>query len=1032
MALSPADFYAYSRATGAPVPEDPEERARIAPAVLEYRRNQLKNTEEQPRPTIDPLSLGVGLGLVAAGGIGGIGGALGIRRLLKGPARSATAPIRPVNLDEIVERRPVAERIRKEYTPKETAPSVVEPSRVVKQQQTQIPDPWSGQEKVPPKSFARQFLEDEGSLAPAEDLTSIQENQHDFVVQQQVEAVDSGLDQAVDKTVVIPKQRDVTSFQVFSQRADQITSEVAAQRAAADALAAQKSKAPKNARMLQSLGPKYGLTQDEIFHRISASASDYRPGSMEPMSQLDYAALLDPTVPTENVKDLLGTTLAVRGGRVGRNLDYEVMSEGAGMTERNPKTDVVVGEYGSDVFSYNPRTGQYEIDTSTDLEDLNLNRGRTTDYEANAADYGDVEGPGGFVLTKGFKERTKSGTTIIPGQVTETAGTLRGSERQEREIDRVLPARETLEGDPAAGWFFDPVTGRAKLTGTGTRKEKELFKIDPQTGQSVLVGTSSPQTILNVAGKPARIAGRRELGEYQGQIIVDDPSYDPSSGGKLIGRYQPATAEPSAFVDTQPVSNFMSAQERLIKDEKGNWYVNQAKTKVVGETPLVGYVGKNRKLTPVSLDRNEVINVLNNGAALWASQTKEGEGSGLDRQLFLINHLDNYLKTEKNINLPLLRQNKKGRIDPAAFDFINNIQPGFKETNIYVKPAKVNQDNRPLVKRETNPAGYVKETPLIEVGYEDMDPVPLPGFTKVSGAGGVDVREIDESSDIARTYFASLIDTASQQKVLRLGKAVGVPAEQMVAATTTPLGQLLSSMRSEMETAPVGYKVKSPGSFARTQNPYTGAAAAAMGPASRVSSGNYQYPEQQLRFNLQPTSLRQLDERNQFALTANLTPGGRVVRGGLQLGQGIGAIPAGLGTLSESETVARYGATGSQLQDFGNQLMAQAAYKKGIQPGPTVMSAVEKTPVPGGSTQPVIPGVLEGSPLSPRGYTPNNALDFYARALKQEAAQLATNQPKERMVRRQGRMVPLSQPTKTYQRNLLFPYFPYSLMVNHG
>jgi hypothetical protein len=1018
MALSPADFYAYSRATGAPVPEDPEERARLAPAVLEYRRNQLKNTEEQPRPTIDPLSLGVGLGLVAAGGIGGIGGALGIRRLLKGPARSATAPIRPVNLDEIVERRPVAERIRKEYTPKETTPSVVEPSRVVEQQQTQIPDPWSGQEKVPPKSFARQFLEDEGSLAPAEDLTSIQENQRDFVVQQQVEAVDSGLDQAVDKTVVIPKQRDVTSFQVFSQRADQITSEVAAQRAAADALAAQKSKAPKNARMLQSLGPKYGLTQDEIFHRISASASDYRPGSMEPMSQLDYAALLDPTVPTENVKDLLGTTLAVRGGRVGRNLDYEVMSEGAGMTERNPKTDVVVGEYGSDVFAYNPRTGQYEIDTSTDLEDLNLNRGRTTDYEANAADYGDVEGPGGFVLTKGFKERTKSGTTIIPGQVTETAGTLRGSERQEREIDRVLPARETLEGDPAAGWVFDPVTGRTYLTGTGTRNVKEIYKTDPQTGQDILIGTGT-QTILNVAGKPVRVVSR-EPGKYQGQIIVDDPSYDPSSGGKLTGRFQPATAEPSRSVDTQPVTGFMSAQERLIKDEKGNWYVNQAKTKVVGETPLVGYLKESTTLTPVSLDRQEATNVLNNGAQLWASKRKEGEGSALDRQIFLINHLDDYLKTQKKIKLPILQQNEKGRIDSAAFDFINNIQPGIKETSVYVKPARVNQEGEPLVHRQTSRSGYVKETPLVDPYYEEMDAVPLPGFTKISGAGGVDVREIDENlDDRARTYFAPLIETASQQKVLRLGKTVGVPAEQMVAATTTPLGQLLSSMRSEMETAPVGYKVKSPGSFARTQNPYTGAAAAAMGPASRVSSGNYQYPEQQLRFNLQPTSLRQLDERNQFALTANLTPGGRVVRGGLQLGQGIGAIPAGLGTLSESETVARYGATGSQLQDFGNQLMAQAAYKKGIQPGPTVMSAVEKTPVPGGTAQLFIP--LEGAPELPRGYTPNNALDFYARALEQEAAQLATNQPKERMVRRQGRMVPLSQTTKPYQRNVFFP-----------
>lgn len=45
MALAPADFYAYSRATGIPVPEDPEERAAMAPEVAAFRRNQLKAPE---------------------------------------------------------------------------------------------------------------------------------------------------------------------------------------------------------------------------------------------------------------------------------------------------------------------------------------------------------------------------------------------------------------------------------------------------------------------------------------------------------------------------------------------------------------------------------------------------------------------------------------------------------------------------------------------------------------------------------------------------------------------------------------------------------------------------------------------------------------------------------------------------------------------------------------------------------------------------------------------------------------------------
>ena len=78
MALAPADFYAYSNATGVPVPEDSEERARMAPAVMEFRRNQLKAPESQGP---DPLSVGIGLGL-AAGALGA--GVYGVRKFLQG------------------------------------------------------------------------------------------------------------------------------------------------------------------------------------------------------------------------------------------------------------------------------------------------------------------------------------------------------------------------------------------------------------------------------------------------------------------------------------------------------------------------------------------------------------------------------------------------------------------------------------------------------------------------------------------------------------------------------------------------------------------------------------------------------------------------------------------------------------------------------------------------------------------------------------------------------------------------------------
>lgn len=86
MALSPADFAAYSRATGVPYPEDPEERAALAPEVLEFRRSQLQQPKEESNL---PGILGA-----AIAGLGALGaGAYGIRRL---GARPKSAPVQKV------------------------------------------------------------------------------------------------------------------------------------------------------------------------------------------------------------------------------------------------------------------------------------------------------------------------------------------------------------------------------------------------------------------------------------------------------------------------------------------------------------------------------------------------------------------------------------------------------------------------------------------------------------------------------------------------------------------------------------------------------------------------------------------------------------------------------------------------------------------------------------------------------------------------------------------------------------------------
>ena len=180
-----------------------------------------------------------------------------------------------------------------------------------------------------------------------------------------------------------------------------------------------------------------------------------------------------------------------------------------------------------------------------------------------------------------------------------------------------------------------------------------------------------------------------------------------------------------------------------------------------------------------------------------------------------------------------------------------------------------------------------------------------------------------------------------------------------------------------------GNRLKEP--MTTPQGSFTGPARLAAGPASEVLTGNYPRGERRLSIKTSPTTLEQLQERNQFALTANLTPGGTVRRGALNLGQGLGIIDAGVGGLTESQTVQRYGMTGSQLQQFGRTLMDQAAQRRGLPSGPTSVRAKTTFPLAdyqmfAFSDEPVqlsIPGVSQLSP--PRQPNEMDQIEAYLR-----------------------------------------------------
>ena len=139
MAISQADFYAFSQATGSPVPEDPEGRAALAPYVIEWRRNQLKAQPEGGNvvDTLGKTALGLGAATAAV---------LGARRLAKG---APSAPAKSYVRSGAVERVASTPVPTAAATGSQAArpPIPRQPTQSFSQPKTAL-DPWSRRETI--------------------------------------------------------------------------------------------------------------------------------------------------------------------------------------------------------------------------------------------------------------------------------------------------------------------------------------------------------------------------------------------------------------------------------------------------------------------------------------------------------------------------------------------------------------------------------------------------------------------------------------------------------------------------------------------------------------------------------------------------------------------------------------------------------------------------------------------------------------------------------------------------------------------
>jgi hypothetical protein len=947
MALSPTDFYAYSRATGTPFPEDAEERAQIAPEVLDFRRNQLKSKDED-------FNVTNALGTVAA--LAGIGaGGFGLTRLL-----GRKSPIKKV------------------YTP--PTESVTKVSTV-----SDIPTSKTVEQ---PEFTPRSYIEETGSVAP--DLTSLQDQLDPLITKQSVEASDPGLDQVVTRGVVIPAQREVTGFTAFSRKADRIervTNEI-------QDFSQELSKINAvNENVIKTSNP-FGMTEEDfeilgergaqelekVYQRGGRNVSDLTgeikvapkigrqlrkegnvllPGGVLPLSQFSdtparesigrnrftpneilertMAAasypreirdqILNPNVSREEIREFLGSTPKVRGGAVSINPTMEIaggarasMPEafadelqtagvgGVGLTYADTANLPGLGQKEKlerAGFVFDPNTGNY-TQTIDDIEfEPDFQSGGF--FDEFATDYGDTEGVGNLLIpTETFRERTNKSTTLIPGAVENVRGLAgkTGTERQERVIDTVIPFRKDVDSEQT----------------TGLR-----VQADPE---------SSFERQLSL----------RDIGYKRGGIINSEDTL--TQGTKLAGGFEPAVANVSRFITTQPASDwtnqikspYISSQTGLIRGDDGKYYLPTTKRLLLDEeTPLLGkkliplnqvdpITGQTKKtwgshpavkLEQLTLNRVELEEVAEaakdayfnnpvqkatylakNNPELLAKGRAEGLplseiGESYDYQGFIINAVDDYLMNNKGIDLPILKQEislKTGAtyFPTEAHGFITNLLKTEKDTGVYGIPVKTNERGVPLAKgfkkAIDSKTGKEYETKYVDWAVEDVPEGPIPGRYQVRGSGGVDPMTIGDEGDRSNVAYQSpRIDTISQRKLLGLLQKSNVEAGTAVGlGPSTQTGVDMTRLRSAIETPSTGEgmrrvnvrdpqtgnvvgKVKVPtmniGSFARTQNPYTGVAAPAMGPASRVLSGNYQYSPEQLEVSLRtPGTRSQINE----------------------------------------------------------------------------------------------------------------------------------------------------------------------------
>ena len=1017
MAVSPADFYAYSRATGVQIPDDPYERAELVPEVRAFRQNQLRAPQQEQPKGADPLSVGLGLGLALAGGAAGF---LGTRRLLKGPAKSATAGVRQVDLGDVATVR----RAASEYAP---APSV-EPT-VVSASRQQIP---SGQfSNVPtranqPGSFKdltdverkiasqtqdftpRGYLEETGAVAPIEDLTTKQEFAKPSLTNQAYEAVESGIGQEEQRIDVKLQRHTGTDTPEVDVPQVEDTFEAFGLLPPVQRTLTKQEKEAKIFARLETEALQLGKSSYSATDPFGPEGKRIPPGPLLYPSQ----------IPVTTGNQVLGVSSPTR----------EFLSAFA---QGDPRVQ--------DVVRRENVTGFENIKTYGGVKGASLLEGDTFDPLSGEM-LSQGEQISGVGKTKQVLNPAWTGAykTYWERRSTELPHTL--DDYAERKALGKLNYQLPVEGQSAsnnAQMFekWDKRTSEALqdlyAETVGDTPQYVIETIEPKTtfagtetqyrGQAGSSGeaTGVPVAVLNPKGIVYGAKTKNEpfisVGEKTLARRAENPTYQ--SGNVLRFKGEGG----STNIDVMPLSYDTESDVVLPHTTKGQQVLGKAKVTRTALVPLQKAVLTTNPQT--GQQETRLVNFsIDLTAPVGTKKAIDEFGRESAKTITLqeaVNDLRNYhqkdyaslnrdvddllKRTHNAYDVPVMSRTSFDKYDEGRNEFIRMLSGSQYEAKEFGFLTSVEGQKLPYTGpispgSEGNRAENVANarTMLLQSGVpqnnisnylpdvEELGTTPRVQTTSTRYLG-------IPKPDIMSTGTDLGIRTSTYERISpRMGGAVTSQLRRLISdgakvenidgnvvystergKVSYPENQLIQTLKSENQDAPsiatlvgrsiettktnplinrkepsvraqergsdagyyydeLGSRVKE--SISTPEGSFTGAARFAAGPASVVSMGSYPQGGSRVRVKTSPTNLNQLQERNQFAYTANLTPGGTVRQGALQLGGGLGAIPAGIESLpSESATIGRYGVTGGQLKQFGETLMSRAAQRKNTQ-----------------------------------------------------------------------------------------------------